>query len=390
LNLDTLSLQSRAVEDALTLSQTTARTLFEHTKLSLEPIGCGEPLAADLRTFYQTLGKVISNGFTQKEKLEGRRLELLERYITGLRSHSQVGPIAQLLHTSGLSSGDLRVAANSFVASLATLHGDKRSFTAAARYGDFDSLAGLVTELDAKGVSVVGTLPSLREYLLSNLRDSPCAEILTEPAEADSLAGAARYFVNRFNEHLGPNVKKYALAPVGTDEIQETLDGSQPSKHDYWSSPKSNDLLEGIRGLKFVTGQQKLLSSEDRNTPGWNEKLSGFLKEFESWEADDEPADDFFFEKAVIYKDLIELSPPGPQRSRIIESYVGFLGLNDFQAQNRIEWFWQFHLLLGGIRISGLESRPEVVQMFEKSRDPILSLYARLEQLLPGPADRLY
>jgi hypothetical protein len=390
LNLDRLSLQSRAVEDALTLSQTKARTLFEQTELSLEPLGCGEPLAYDLKAFYQTLGKLISNGFTQKEKLQGRRLELLERYITGLRSHSQVGPIAQLLRTVDLSSGDLRIAVNSFATSLATLHGDKRSFTAAARYGDFDSLAGLVTELDAKGVSVVGILQILREYLLSNLRDSPCAELLTEPAEANSLSGAARYFVNRFNEHLGLNVKKYALAPVGRDEIQETLDSSQPSKHDYFSSPKSKELLEGIRELKFGTKQEKLLSAEDRNTGSWNEELSGFLEEFESWEADDEPADDFFYEKAVIYAGLIELTPSGPEQSRIIQSYVNFLGVNAFQVQNRIEWFWQFYLLLGEIRISGLDSRAEIIQMFEKSRDPILGLYARLEQLVPGPTDRLY
>jgi len=390
LNLDRLSLQSRAVEDALSLNQTKARILFEQIEIHLVPLGCGEALAYDLSTFYQTLGKVISNGFTQKEKLEGRQIQLLERHVIGLRSHSQVGPVAQLLRTLDLSSGDLGAALSSFVGSLATLHGDKRSFTSAARYLDLDSLPWLVTQLDAKGVPAAATLPNLRQYLVSNFRDSPCTEILEDPAQAKSLSEAALYFVNRFNERLGPNIKKYALVPVGADEIQGALDSSQPSTHDYWYSRKSNELLEGIRGLKFGTGQDKLLSAEDRNTPRWEGQLSDFLKEFESWEPNDEPADDFFFEKAVIYKGLIELVPSEPKRSRIIQSYVDFLGESDFQVQNRIEWFWQLQILLGQIRIRGLDSRAEVIQTFEKSRDPILSLYARLERSLPRPNNRLF
>lgn len=385
LNLDRLSLQSRAVNDMLPLDRAKARALVEQIRFpSLIPLGCEETLVYDSSLFYQMLGNVVRQGFTREEKLQERELQVLQPYITQLQSHAQVLPVAQLLRTVDLSNAQLRELVNMFAGSLQRLHGDKRSFASVVRYFELDSLARLVTELDSKGISTAAIIPAVGEYLVSNLRDVPCSEVLGEPAGANSVSEAARYFVDRFNAGLGAGLEGSKIAPVREGELQGAPDSSRPRAHAYWQSRKSQEFSDRIRTLRFGTGETPL-SLAERKAFAWSAQLSDFLKEFESWKPDDEPADDFFHEKSILYTGLIELAPSGPERSKVVRSYSEFLGQNYFQRESRIEWVWHVDDLFE--QIASADDPSEVLEILLRSRDATLSLYARLERLTPRPTD---
>src|SRR5579864_4554568 len=69
LQLDALSLESRAVRDMLPLDAAKARELFENiVRPSLATLTCDDALVYDVGEFYQTLAAVANATFTQKER----------------------------------------------------------------------------------------------------------------------------------------------------------------------------------------------------------------------------------------------------------------------------------------------------------------------------------
>lgn len=386
MKMDRLSLKLRAVNALLPLDSKTARELFEQMQFpDLQPLGCEEPLSYDLAFFYQTLANVVRDGFTAKEKLEEHHSAFLMPYVR-VRYHAQVRPVARLLLDLDLSPAQLGGLANVFAASLQRVQQDRRSFTHAARSSALDAIAGLIRKLDAKEVSSIALVRASREYLLTNFREGVCLDVMRAPASKSSLPEALQYFIQRFNEGLGPTaaMRSAKIAPISGEEMQDTHAGPEANVHAYWQSSPAQELLRDIKKLRFGDKTERL-SAEERTTFGWSAQLADFLKELESWKPDADDAGDFFHQKSVLYEGLIELTLAGPERSRIIDSFVKFMGQNYFQRESRIEWFWHVNHLLA--QPPG-KDKEEVVEAFLNSRDFSLNLYANLERWAPRNTDR--
>jgi hypothetical protein len=114
--------------------------------------------------------------------------------------------------------------------------------------------------------------------------------------------------------------------------------------------------------------------------------LTDFLTKLESWRSDSEPADDFFHQKSVLYQGLIELIPVSePERLKVINSYVEFLGQNYFQRKSRSEWFLHVADLLSRFSpATHNQETMEIVHAFLTSSDPTLNLYGRVAQWEPS------
>jgi hypothetical protein len=78
---------------------------------------------------------------------------------------------------------------------------------------------------------------------------------------------------------------------------------------------------------------------------------------------------------------LIALIPNGPERSKVIDSFVEFLEQNSEQTRTRVEWLLMVNRLLSGA--AAADDRKEVMQAFLNSRDSALSVYAHLELVNP-------
>jgi hypothetical protein len=386
MKMDRLSLKLRAVNALLPLEAKTARELFEQMQFpDLQRLGCEEPLAYDLTLFYQTLANVVRDGFTAQEKLEEHHSAFLMPYVR-VQYHAQVRPVARLLLDIHLSPAQLGGLANVFAASLQRVREDGRSFTHATTSLALEAIAGLIRKLEAKEIPSIALVQASREYMLTNFRDSVCLDIVRTPAPKKSVTESIQYFIQRFNEGLGPTaaMRNAKIALISAEELQDAHAGPEAKVYAYWQSSPAKDLLMGIKKLRFGDRSERL-STEERMTFAWNAQLADFLKDLESWKPDSDDAGDFFHQKSVLYEGLIELTPAGPERSRIIDSFVKFMGQNYFQRESRIDWFWHVNHLLA--QPPG-KDKEEVVEAFLNSRDLILNLYANLERWAPRNTDR--
>mgnify|MGYP001252824770 CR=1 FL=1 len=383
LNLDKVSLQARAVIDLLPLNSARAREMFDQIQIpALAPVGCQERLTYDLDLFYQALAKIVRAGLPPRDKEKGRAITLLSPFVSGLQSHAQVKPVAELLVEAQLSPADLAQLSNTFAGVLLQLHGDERSF-AAGTMGPGASTSGaiadLVAALDEKQVSSAILLRSYRQYLVSNFGDVHCAGGRGQ-GDANSLPGSIRNFNQRFQHDLQAG----QIAPIAADELKNSRIVAPPAATPYWQSAEGKKLMTELRNLRAgspeETGENESDTPEKTNsTP--SSQLTDFLTEIEAWQPQDDPPADVFHEKSILYQGLMDLAPTPPQRLQVINSFVSFMELYSGQLPTRIEWLLPADDLLAGRRAA--TDRQEVIQAFLNSGDPTLSLYARLERLDP-------
>jgi hypothetical protein len=383
LGLDTLSLQSRAVGAMVGFDPQKARRLFSEIKFpELRPLSCDDPLVYDLTSFYQELTNLMNTGFTSKEKTEGRDLAFLEPYARSIQFHAQVGPFARLLDEVQVRAQQRRELSDLFASALDRVRGDARSFTAVVTISKFDLLPpiiDLLTKLEETENPSPALLQALRTYLVANTQNERCADMFFNGADPNSLPLP----IHHFNEWLKTLTKSGEIAPIDAGELKDAQILPRPNYHVFWQSPVAKRLLTGIKRLRFGDSD-KQLSVDERKSFSWSLQLADYLKELESWRPDDEdsPAD-FFHQKCVLYESLVELVPERRERLKIIDSFVRFLELNSFQTESRIEWFLHVEGLFSRGAMASDEVVTEVIQALLRSRDPTLSLYARLERWAP-------
>ena len=385
LALDTQSLQSRAVGAMVALDPQNARKLFSTIRLpDLRLLSCDDALVYDLTSFYQMLTNLMNSGFTSKEKAEGVDLALLEPYAQSILFHAQAGPFAKLLDDVNVRARQRREMADLFAGALGRVRGDARSFTAVLTIYKFDllsSVTDLMTKLEATENFSPALVVAVRAYLVANSQCERCADMFFGGQDPKSLPEP----VQDFNEWLARSGHSQEIAPIDTDALKGAQIMPPPKYHQYWQSPAAKSLLTGIKGLRWGgrDGTTRL-SLDERKSLAWDFQLTDYLKQLESWSAEDEdsPAD-FFHQKCVLYDGLVELVPEKSQRVKIISSVVRFLELNTFQTESRIEWFLHVEGLFSMAATASDEALTEVTQALLRSRDPTLSLYARLERWAP-------
>ena len=104
LNLDALSLQTRAAKDMLALDKPAARDLFlaiPHPVFA--PTTCEAALIPDPSPLYQTLGAIVSQGFTQAERAKDEHVHLLLAYIGQIASPLETEPLGAVIASAGLT-----------------------------------------------------------------------------------------------------------------------------------------------------------------------------------------------------------------------------------------------------------------------------------------------
>jgi hypothetical protein len=379
LNLDKLSLQSRAVVDVLPLDRVKAEKLFEQIRFpTLKPLGCEEALIYEPSSYYLALARVLEGRFATRENGERQISALLQPAVAQISSHTQVSPVAKTLMSVNLTSEQLLDMTTFLASSLDKLQGDERSFTVGAtKYGEFGALAQLVSKLDGAGLPSANLVQVLRQYVIRNLQNTRCVD--AGQAQKTPLPRAAV----DFNETFEAALVSASLHPIGSNDLPYYTLGSPPQLQPYWQSSPAKELLAGIKKLRFGTAETPLPMSE-RQTNGWKTELNDFLAVLESWKPTNrEDAEDFFHEKCVLYVGLVDLIPPGPDQLNVIRSYVTFLELNSIEGTNPIEWYWHVENLLKRLPADrNSRTRAQVLEAFRNSRDLTLNLCARVDALL--------
>ena len=380
LNLDTLSLQCRVVKAMLLIDPQRARELFGEIppKHQLPPLNCKDALVYNVSEFYDTLGKVIEKAFSPAEKQRGAHIQFVQPYIDNMTSPVQVGPVAKVILSLKPSGSQLAVLVHSFGEALKGITNDDRSFSFFTTQNSVAQHVGALVKMSEKrGVPKQDLLEALRAYLVRNLSSGRCSDSASVKRQhvPDYI-----YFINK---------TLFAANPISADEIKPLKFEEALNVSPYWQSPEAKGLLMKVKRLRFESGDKPLTAAQ-KEDPQWQLQATQFLNDLADWNGKQEKSEaDYFHQKSVLYRALLDILPAGPQRREVLGAYVLFLKDNYVQRDSRIEWFLHANNLIERASSPRGDERPKLLEALSNSGNGVLQLYAALIKLAPQPKEEV-
>ena len=212
---------------------------------------------------------------------------------------------------------------------------------------------------------------TLRDYLKIHSMGARCADSGSEPVAAQTFNARIR---RTGNDKDVPTLEAADTTP------SRMLGGARIEV--YWTSSEARRLQSDYLRLRG-TGKNPLPLSV-RALPTWRDQADRFVTDLDHWNGAREPTErDYFYQKAVLFADTLNLMPPSSVRTRALRSYIDFLRRADLERVRRTLWFVFLNRLF---ELAHGPDRNYILDAMEMSGHPTLTLYARLERLLPQQA----
>ncbi len=332
LQLDALSLQSRAVRAMLPLDPSQTRDFFgQMVKPTLAPLTCDDALIYEPSAFYQALSAVVNGAFSPQERAKEQHVNLLLDALGQVASPSQLPPLAGAIESASVTALQRQILWARFSGVLENMQPDDRSFSA--------SLPALSV---LSGPGVQGSFEKYRQKSHGCVTD-----VVALPANSSATAPAPK--------------------------------PTTPKLDRYWQSATAQQLLKAGTKLRFASSTQ-LLSDADRSTPEWQQQLADYLNLIADWTQDQQESDAaFYHEKCIVYTSLLDLVPTGSQSDRILADYVDFISNSSLYQQSPVEWFVEPHTLLDRAQTDRARYA-KVLAAYQDSGNPVLMLEVAIEK----------
>jgi hypothetical protein len=379
LNFDKLSLQCRAVKAALSIDKQKAKELFsEISKPKPELLTCEEGLIDDVSVYYNLATSIAQSAFNEREIRQGENVRLVQQLIDGISSPSQLHPAISMLLALEVSSEQYGSLINSFSAVLDKVSGDDRSFS--VPWGLSPSLIeSAVMKCKKNNVSSGKLLAAYRGYLVRHFSATRCADKIPNLKSIET--SAVKYFNDRLR--LASFSGERDFPSISDDEVLPQKIEGAVKYIPYWTTSKSKGLLTRVQQLNFK-GNGKKYSSEEKLEAEWQQKLSELLTDLTNWKSDDEKTEeDYFHQRSMLLFKLIDISPMGATRQKILTEFISFVGHSEVQKSSPVEWFVHAERLIRLARSQGGEDGKTLFAALKNTNNPTLYLYAQLEELLP-------
>ena len=381
LQLDKLSLQSRAVKAMLSLDKKRAKELFDEipSKLSLAPAGCREGFVfPDVDIFYETLGAVLANGFTEKERKQDTHILYLLPYIENINSPAQIAPVIKTVLSLKPNQIQLSILGGVFLRALKNLPGDDHSFRQSMSGNK--SVAQIVNLRQAYGDRQLPDqeiTQAFRTYLLKQLNGTRCADGLKLN---DKPPPAPKYLLPNYLEFVNADLLRGN--PITAEQIEPfKVEGAEKST-EYYSDSGEENRLEKYRKLRFTEGDKEV-SEAEREQDEWRVGFSQLLNDVVAWSADDSATDerDFFHQKCIFFQSLLEITPTDELKLRVdaFNQYLFFVSNSPMQRENRAEWLMQAQKLLNIATDAREEEKISMRKAVEEAGNTTLNLYLKLK-----------
>ncbi|MBZ5625038.1 MAG: hypothetical protein LAQ69_41000 [Acidobacteriia bacterium] len=390
-DLDTLSLRLRAVEEMLPLDSVKARELFLQIPSVATPrVKCEEFQVYDVGRFYDLLGKIAQQSFTEPETADGAPFKLLQKYSGTWTSPVEAAPMARVIAAAKVKDADFRTLVASFAGALGKVYGDDRSFAYSIAIGK--EIQALAEECKRRQVSPLPLLEGYRLYLVVNLSAARCADDdLMQGGKASFAAFAVQPteqptgdFVSFFNDKL----RMPPLQAIHEEEATPSrLEGVATGLR-VCQDVECRALADPYRGLVFGPNGLPYRPAE-REKPEWQARFQAVLSTLSNWkESSGATPAEYFREKCAAYGDLLGLAPNGPSREAALHAVLDFVNSNPFQTANRMEWFLPVNALIGRVGLDPL-GLGKFADALRKASDPVIAMYASLEAVAPRTPDRI-
>ena len=126
---------------------------------------------------------------------------------------------------------------------------------------------------------------------------------------------------------------------------------------------------------------------EQRSTPEWQAAAQEFLSRLEKWKQDnDEPAESYFHEVCFIYKELLDIAPPGSLPEHVLHSYIDFLKNSEVEHGSPPEWYLEVSRLMNGATDATSGEISRVKNEMRARGDPVMILLVDVQRTLAAQA----
>ncbi len=327
LQLDRVSLQTRAVRQMLALDKKAARELFlEIPRPAIAPLTCDDTLGPDLSDLYKTLALVASQTFSPAEERHDDHISLLLDYVATVSSPLQLAPAAELIRTANVNAAQRQLLGAKFAAAMETVQPDDRSFA-----GVTAALTPLITS---------DMMPSFQRFIAGHASAQRCPAGV-QPAITAGMVG-----------------------------------GGQPAAD---APADFKRMSQDEMNLMFTSGQ--MVTAAERGTAAWQQRLQDFLTQLAGWtQASDGSPAAFYHQKMYLYMGLLDVTS-GDVRSGIVDQMLQFASQSDLENNEPEEWFYDLSVADQRTRYGPVPGR-EVLDGFERTGDPALVLASALDRTL--------
>jgi len=365
--LNRATLQARAVQLMLTLAPARARELFEWMDVSPAAATCADPLVPAVDEYYTTLSDIARRTF---RGARANAFQFLELYLWRAHLPSEMPAVVLAIQRFKPSTEESQQLEGFLDALFSAGSFDARGFSTA----NVD-IVGRVADLQffdrQRQIPGWFLMDTLRAYVVKHLAGPRCSDSGTEALLPATFDGALNLL------HVGDTeVKRIEGAVISPSQ---TL---PPAKIDlFWQQGNARRLYDAWLELRGRGSSPVPLAV--RRTTEWRHAADDLITSVEHWDGRDTPNDgDYLFEKGTLFANIAELAPKGGAvRTRAVQEQLDFLRHEDRDRALRPLWFVFVDRLL---QLSDREGgRGEVLDLMERSGDPVTALYARTDRLLP-------
>ncbi len=372
LQLDRLSIESRAISALIPLDSARAREMFQRVVLpKIPPLDCKDSLVPDFTAYYAMVVAIAENCFTPDEIKAQAHVQFLTEQIEAVRSVSQATAALKAVAGARLSNEEMSRVVLSLAKAFGQVSEDPRSFAfAVQREGLISVTASILSMLKKREIPAESLSTKVRDFLLRNMSGQVCADA----GWAKPHAAALPPEIDIINAHFN--------SPITSDDLGQLRFGGKSVEVEYWTSARGKTILQAAKGLRFAVDGHRL-SAEERDTEEWHQKLRAFLDQLDYWDSESESSeDDYFQQRCNMYRVLVDLCPDDLQRDAVLRAYGSYLKDSNRKYKGRIEWISPVKDYLKIVQLK----QPKMVQAslnpWLTSSDNMLRVYAELSLLL--------
>ena len=342
LQLDKLSLQSRAAMAMVSLDAKMAIQLFERiTPPRPAAAGCASPFVPDVSIYYEALEQILGLYGIPKRRDSTRPQRTFVKIVEvvgATTSPVQLMPLASILEKAKLTNQQASVLLSSLDAAIEEFPVDDRSLSSNGRWRVFpgtpvDAIAKLVIWSRNHKVSTYALVHAFRDYVDRSVRGAHCVDDL--PKDAKPFAAICQSWNKRLAD----------FAPAGIEMIEVPASDppieAGPIEGQYWLSPKTEELLVDAKHLNFDDNWESFTDAQ-RRTPEWQDRVKLLLDHMNDWRLSDEqnPAD-YFHQRCMLLYEILPYLPSGTLSDRITSIWIDTFEDSSLQWDTPEEWYFE-------------------------------------------------
>lgn len=374
LQLDRLSIESRAISALIPLDSSRAREMFQRVVLpKIQPLDCKDSLVPDFTAYYAMVIAIAENCFTAEEIKAQAHVQFLTDQIEAVRSVSQATAALKAVAGAKLSDEELSRVVVSLAKAFGQVSEDPRSFAFAVQREGLISVAErFLSMLKKREIPAESLSTKVRDLLMRNMMGEVCADAGWLKQQAAALPPE----IDHINVHFN--------SPITSDDLGRRRFGGKSVDVEYWTTAKGKSILQAAKGLRFAADGHRL-SAEERDAEEWHQKLSAFLDQLDHWDAASELSeDDYFQQRCNMYRVLVDLCPDDLQRDAVLRAYGSYLKDSNRKYKGRIEWISPVKDYLKIVQTKQQKTIQSSLNPWLTSSDNMLRAYAELSVLLKG------